>query len=71
MRGYCIHRGRRKVIHADELAAMQALHRCREQGRDEKAYYPCKRCGGWHLTSQDPATIGMTWSPTKGVRANL
>lgn len=57
--------GKRRYTTAVE--AVQALQTCEENGRDEKACYQCKHCEGYHLTSQDPASIGLAWSPEKGV----
>lgn len=61
--------GRRpKIRYESEAAAREGLLECQRNGREEKAYYgPCKDCGGYHLTSQDPATIGIAWTEKKGV----
>ena len=59
--------GTGKCRYDSRLEAAQALQSCREKQREERAYYRCKHCGGWHLTSQDPATVGLVWSPERGV----
>jgi hypothetical protein len=41
------------------VEALQAAHRLKRNGRELFAY-ECN-CGGFHLTSQDPKTIGMKW----------
>lgn len=41
------------------VEALQEAQRLRRYGRELFAY-PCG-CGGFHLTSQNPKTIGMTW----------
>lgn len=55
-----------KRRYGNQIEAMQALQRCRELGRYERGYYQCERCGFWHLTSQDPSTIGLTWMVSVG-----
>lgn len=41
-----------KIRYEDEQSAAAALLECMRQGRTEAAYYPCKACKGYHLTSQ-------------------
>ncbi len=50
----------------NQIEAMQALKRCKELGRFERGYYQCEGCGFWHLTSQNPSTIGLTWMVSVG-----
>ena len=37
----------------DRIAADLALATAQRKGRDEKRSFPCRRCGGYHLTAQD------------------
>lgn len=52
--------GCRKVRYEHELTARAVLLECwaaASHGNDrrrERYHYACDRCGGWHLTSQDP-----------------
>lgn len=44
----------------DAKIALAKTHRSRKPKRDEKRYYRCPYCDGWHLTSKE-------WKPNKGV----
>lgn len=48
-------RGKRR--YHDHQQAMRALRVLQQRSRRQKVQkraYECPRCGGWHLTSQDP-----------------
>ena len=57
-------KGKRRYV--SEVEAMQEAHRCDLKGRPERFYYRCEYCGWWHLTSQDPETIGLVWIEKTG-----
>jgi hypothetical protein len=48
------------------IGAMQQADRNRRRGRGDVYYYQCDArkggCGWFHLSSQNPETIGMTWT---------
>lgn len=43
----------RKVRYRTQLDAKIVLARLTWKDRDERRAYPCQRCRGWHLTSQE------------------
>jgi hypothetical protein len=43
----------RKVRYPSQIDAKLALVRTRAKDRDEKRYYYCRQCGGYHLTSKE------------------
>lgn len=52
--GKCLITG--KLMYADRRQAQTALGKLRQRRaghKTERAYYQCRHCGSWHLTSMD------------------
>lgn len=41
---------RKRRFPSEEVAA-KVVEKLQEKGRDERRYYECGNCGGWHTTS--------------------
>jgi len=59
-----------KRTYPTELEALQQVYRNKRRDRTDIFYYQCDVCHRFHLTSQDPETIGMYWDGKNIVKPN-